>query len=572
MNLFAKKTLVFLLVGFFCLPLMGQNIEEAIDGYQKPDSVNVIDGFQEPDNNALDVFQEPDSNNVKEVIHLSSQEPLDFTILPPANIRNWNTVKEGEQVNLKIAVNNAGMERHWYYVIEGDELGASIDTLGNFTWIPSYDLVDRLEKEKIIIVQFEVRNEQGHVARKSVDFTVLHVNRPPVVGDLKNFYVQANVDNTYRIDLNMVTDPDNDPIVFRPIPQIMPEGAQLSENGIFKWKPSVRQFNSLAKEPIILSFIVEDQPAKAQTRSSFTILVTQMDLPPEIAMIPNVTRVVTKENENVNFKFFLSDPNGDEDIADFNLISDDLRVTNKYLIQNSLTQWEFVWMPGYDFVRDGMDSIAFDLTFFVVDKSRLRSEKRVRIKVLNTPNQEQIDRTYYSQYRGSLTRIWDLLQQLEEREKDYYKRLRKATRGRTRLAITDASVGAVTAMSPLMIEDPKSKKMVTGIGGTTTMTMGTLKAANVINKSPNEIIQNLNKIIEKKNELLVHGNVYARRYSSVVSRRDKDYQKDSENLLSRLLLRDVATLELDAGWMNPKPPNDDAIKHVFPDFIADLNL
>jgi hypothetical protein len=208
----------------------------------------------------------------------------------------------------------------------------------------------------------------------------------------------------------------------------------------------------------------------------------------------------------------------------------------------------------------------------VVDKSHLRAEKKVRVRVLNTENQEQIDRMYYSQYRGSLSRIWDLMQQLEEKEKEYYKRLRRATRGRTRLAITDASVGAVTAMSPLVIEDQKNKQLVTGIGGTTTMTMGTLKAANVIAKPPNEIIQSLNKIIEKKNELMVHGNVYARRYAAVVSRRDKDFQRDSENLLARLLLKDVATLELDAGWRNPKKATDDAIKDIFPDFIADLNL
>lgn len=499
------------------------------------------------------------------------QDSLSFQIIPPPT-SDWHKINEGETRTFKVVIDQPTSAQYWYYVLDGDLYGATIDSSGNFSWTPSFDLVDRIEEERTIPLTIEVKNDDDQQARKTIDFTIKHTNRPPKVGDLKNFYVQANVENRYHIDLNLVTDPDNDPLIFKSIPSLMPEGASLTENGIFTWKPSIRQFNRLKSTPINMSFIVEDQPSNAQVKGFFNILVTQMDLPPEITMVPSVKQIEAKENETINFKFFLSDPNGDEDIERFDVISEDLRINEKQLIKNATTQWEFIWTPGYDFVRDGMESLSVDLTFYVVDKTYLRDELKVNIRIINTENQEQIDKTYYAQYRSTLIRIWDLMVQLEQKEKELYARLKKARKGKTRLAITDASLGAITALSPFVIEDQKSKQMVSGIGGTTVMTMGTLEAASVIAKSPNEFIQNLNKVIEKKNELLLHGNVFARRYSTVLSRREKDFQKDSENLLSRLLLKDVATLELDAGWKNTKKPSDQALKNAFPDYVEDNNL
>ncbi len=499
------------------------------------------------------------------------QDSLSFQIIPPPT-SDWQKINEGETRTFKVVIDQPTSAQYWYYVLDGDLYGATIDSSGNFSWTPSFDLVDRIEEERTIPLTIEVKNDDDQQARKTIDFTIKHTNRPPKVGDLKNFYVQANVENRYHIDLNLVTDPDNDPLIFKSIPSLMPEGASLTENGIFTWKPSIRQFHRLKSTPINMSFIVEDQPSNAHVKGFFNILVTQMDLPPEITMVPSVKQIEAKENETINFKFFLSDPNGDEDIERFDVISEDLRINEKQLVKNATTQWEFIWTPGYDFVRDGMESLSVDLTFYVVDKTYLRDELKVNIKIINTENQEQIDKTYYAQYRSTLIRIWDLMVQLEQKEKELYARLKKARKGKTRLAITDASLGAITALSPFVIEDQKSKQMVSGIGGTTVMTMGTLEAASVIAKSPNEFIQNLNKVIEKKNELLLHGNVFARRYSTVLSRREKDFQKDSENLLSRLLLKDVATLELDAGWKNTKKPSDQALKNAFPDYVEDNNL
>jgi len=237
------------------------------------------------------------------------------------------------------------------------------------------------------------------------------------------------------------------------------------------------------------------------------------------------------------------------------------------LVKNAKTQYEFIWQPGYDFVKEIEDSLTFDLNFYVVDGTYLRDERQIRVTVIDTENQEKIDAGLYAQYRTALIRVWDLYSQLSEKEDEYYKKLKKARKGKTTLAITDASLGAVTALSPVVIENQNNQKLVSGIGGTTVMTMGTLEAADVIAKSPSEIIQKLNRVIEKKNELLMHGNVFARRYSTTLNRRDKDFIKDTENLLARLIIKDVATLELNAGWQNKKRPKDENLRSVFPDFV-----
>jgi len=515
----------------------------------------------------VQVLIDEEVDEESEIINFKNDDVLDLEIILPAG-NEWQKINEGEKLEFKVTVVGGQDQNYTYSILNSNQdLKYFIDSSGVVQWIPSFNLVGRLEKEKSFPLTIEVTNDSNQVARETVDILVAHINRPPDVGDLKNMYVKYNEENTYQIDMNTVNDPDEDPLVFRSIPQIMPEGASLTENGVFTWKPSLRQFNRLKNEPIELGFIVEDQPYKDQAKGSFNILITQMDLPPEITMIPKYDHITTKENETVNLKFFLSDPNGDEDIQEFNLVSEDLRVKGDNLVKNARTQYEFIWEPGYDFVRDVEDSVTFDLNFYVVDGAYLRDEHQVKITVVDTENQEKIDAGLYTQYRTALVRVWDLYAQLSEKEDEYYKKLKKARKGKTTLAITDASLGAVTALSPVLIENQNNQKLVSGIGGTTVMTMGTLEAADVIAKSPSEIIQRLNRVIEKKNELLMHGNVFARRYNTTLNRRDKDFIKDTENLLSRLIIKDVATLELNAGWQNNKKAKDEILRNVFPDFV-----
>lgn len=482
----------------------------------------------------------------------------------------WNVVNEGETLAFSLEVE--GDDDLYFYSISNGKLpGMEMDSLGNFTWTPGFDLVDRLEEHKTFQVIFEVENSNHEKRSRQADFTVLHTNRPPEIKELKPFYIKYGSKNTYTIEANAVSDPDNDPWVFKSIPSQMPEGLTLSENGKFEWSPSLSQYRRLRSEPLMLGFIIEDQPGKMQTRGLLQIRATHLDLPPEISVMPDLSSIKIRENETVNLKFFLSDPNGDENIMEFNFLSEDRRVDTSSLVKNTMTQYEFIWTPGYDFVVGGLDSITFDLTFYVVDKTNLRENKVITVTVYDTENLIEKERQLYSAYRSALSRASALLLQLEEKEKQLKKDVKKARSGKRNRAIIDASLGAATGLSPVFLES-QPQKYVSGIGGTTVMTLGTLEATEVIGRSSKELTERLNFVLEKKNEIQMKGDIFARKYAFSSSRLSPDFDKDISTFLSTMNLKNLATLELDAGWENKnQPPSDRNIKRFFNDFNAQFD-
>lgn len=494
-----------------------------------------------------------------------AQNPAMKLLLPISP--GWNVVSEGETLAFSLEVE--GEDDIYFYSISNGHLpGMKLDSLGNFTWTPEYDLVERLEEHKTFQVIFEVENSKYEKRSRQADFTVLHANRPPEIKELKPFYIKYGSKNTYTIEANAVSDPDNDPWVFKSIPTQMPEGLTLSENGKFEWTPSLSQYRRLRSEPLLLGFIIEDQPGKIQTRGQLQIRATHLDLPPEISIMPDLSSIKMKENESINLKFFLSDPNGDENIHEFNFLSEDRRVDSSSLVKNTMTQYEFIWTPGYDFVLGGLDSITFDLTFYVIDKTNLRENKVITVTVYETENLIEKERQLYSAYKSALSRATALLLQLEEKEKELKRDVKKARSGKRNRAIIDASLGAATGLSPVFL-DNQPQKYVSGLGGTTVMTLGTLEATEVIGRSSKELTERLNFVLEKKNELQMKGDIFARKYAFSTSRLSSDFEKDLGTYLSTMNLKNLATLELDAGWENKnQAPSDRQIKRYFNDFNA----
>ena len=124
----------------------------------------------------------------------------------------WNILNENEELSFQVKTSNP--EKRVVFTIEGtDNLGIRFDTLGNFYWKPSYDLVDRVSKTKDFTVFFQANWADGRRNRKPITFTVNHVNRPPVVEELPVFYVKQSTHNGYQISSDYVFDPDGDPIV-----------------------------------------------------------------------------------------------------------------------------------------------------------------------------------------------------------------------------------------------------------------------------------------------------------------------------------------------------------------------
>jgi hypothetical protein len=310
---------------------------------------------------------------------------------------------------------------------------------------------------------------------------------------------------------------------------------------------------------------VEDQPYKAQMEGTIRIQASEVDLPPEISVVPNESKFVISEDETLNLKFYLSDPNGEDDNMAFDFVSENSGVPKSALVKNDPIQYEFVWSPGYDFFTEPGDSGSFNIVFFVMDKTNHRNEKKIKVTVNDAENLVEKDRLLYSQYRTGLVRVWELLEELKEKEKELRKKYDKAKKGKTSRAVTSASLGAVTGLSPVFLEGD-TQKLTSGLGGTASMTLGTLEASNVIGTAPSDIMEQLSFVVQKMNELQVQGDIFAAKYALSISRRGSDFSSELKKLIELTNMKNLPKLGLDSNWNTNKQASDKNIKKTFKDF------
>jgi len=477
----------------------------------------------------------------------------------------WNSLAEGKQLAFKIYALDSIVP---IFTLEGaDGFAMQFDSLGNFHWKPSFDFVDRLEKQKEINVMVQAVWLDGRRERKPLNFTVLHQNRPPVVEDLPVFYVRQASANRYQIPSEYVNDPDGDPLVFKSIQSQLPEGVVLSSLGLLTWTPSRNQFINLKNNPLLLEFVVQDQPEKAETHGKIRIAQTQLDLPSEMLLVPGDSIFTIKEDERINLKIYVSDPNGDDNINSVGFIPSDSRISGSSFVQNTTSQSEFTWSPGYFFVEEVEKEKNVDLTFFALDKSNNRVQKKVRIKVLDTENMEEKDKFLYQKYRTSLVQAKSLLDLLDDNNEKLNKAYKQAKKGKKNRSILNASLGATTGLAPVAIpNDPAAYKAVSAIGGTTVMTLGTLEATEVVGKSRSDIIEKMKINVEIRNQLQLEADNFARKYSLKSMRRGKEFDPDRDKLLPIINNQKLVILELDASKPGFTNYDNKELKKTFPDF------
>ncbi|MBO0951768.1 hypothetical protein J2I46_24510 [Fibrella sp. HMF5405] len=500
-----------------------------------------------------------------------AQDPKSLQISLPQQ-PEWNVVAEGQSIRFALKTTGNAADSVTYSIAQGMLDGMTFDSLGHFSWTPGYDLADRLKTTRTVPVIFEVRNRRGESATQLVEFKVQHVNRPPVVEELLPFYVRFQTQNVYKFDPKQVYDADGDPVAFIAIPDQMPEGSKLSAQGELTWTLSKNQFNQLRAKPIYIEFWVEDQPAKIRTKGRLKVDVTQMDLPPVISVVPKERTYRVRENATINLKFYLADPNGDDDISTFDFLSTDQRIPKSALVKNTNNQYEFIWAPGYDFVRDPNDTLRLDLTFFVLDKAQNRDEQTIAITVLNTINEEAKDRYTYALYNQALVQAWNLVTQLDEKEAELKRDYRKAKGGKRNRSVANASLGAVTGVAPAVtnaqssVQAQSNQRLISAIGGTAVLTMGTLEATEVIGKSMKDLLDRYNYVLGKKSELQNKGDVFAREFALKSARRSPEFIKRLDEFRNAMSLSGLVALELDANWQNKKEATDKALKRTFKDF------
>jgi hypothetical protein len=487
-------------------------------------------------------------------------------ILPDSAYRH--SVKEGQTINFRVTVAEPVMPR---YTLEGiNGYNIQFDTLGNFSWTPPFELVDRLEKQKEINLLFQAAWKDGRKVRAPVNFTIFHQNRPPELDDLPVFYVKQASPNAYQISLDYVRDHDGDPVVFKSVQSQMPEGAALSPSGLLTWTPSRNQFNNLKNNPLTIDFIVQDQPERAEVIGKIKIAQTQLDLPPEMFLVPGDTSFTIREDERVNFKLGVTDPNGDENISNVGFVSSDSRVLKTCLTENSPVQFEFTWSPGYSFVAEVQKFVVVNLVFFALDKSSNRVQRKVKIKVLDSENLDEVDKVMYQKYRNSLIQAKILIDELDENRKVLNKAYKQAKKGKKNRAILNAGLGATTGLSPVTLPTDPSK-IVSAVGGTTVLTLGTLEATEVVGKSKNDILDKLKINVEIANQLQIEGDNLARKYALKSARREKrkEFEDDREKLLPIINNQKLVMLELDASRPAYKKLSNAEIKKTFADFTEE---
>lgn len=476
----------------------------------------------------------------------------------------WNVLNENQNLSFRVKTSNNTNVR---FSLEGAEnLGISFDTVGKFQWIPSFEVVDRVQKAKEFTVIFQADWKDGGRSRKAVTFTVNHVNRPPVVEEVPAFYVKQSNLNNYQISGDYVYDPDGDPLVFKSLQSQMPEGSGLSSQGILSWAPSRSQFTLLKNNPIFIEFIAQDQPEKAETRGRIKVAQTQLDLPSEILIVPPDTLFTIKEDESLNLKIYISDPNGDDNVRNTGFITTDSRIVATSLKENTPLQYEFIWMPGYDFTDDSRKTLTADVTFFTLDKSHNRTLKKIRVKVNDAENLIKKDAHLFQKYRGNLVDAYLLIHQLDANQKKLNQEYKKARKGKKNRSILNASLGAVTGLSPVVIDQPDQSKIVSGIGGTTVLTLGTLEATEVIGRSKESIMERIKNGIEIRNRVQAAGDEFARKYVLKSTRRNSEFDKDIEKLRATLNDQRIVLLELDSFSRNPSRIEDRELKKVFVDY------
>ncbi len=476
----------------------------------------------------------------------------------------WNILSEGDELNFQLTVRDSIPPKH--YRVEGIEFtGIQFDTLGNFSWRPSFDLVDRLQRQKDFNVIFEAVWKDGRRIRTPVTLTILHKNRPPVIEELPVVYVKMASANSFQIPREYVRDPDGDPVTFRAIQESLPQGANLSSLGLFTWSPSRNQFYDLGDKQKVIDFVVEDQPAKAATAGKLRIAQTQMDLPPELLIVPGDSTFVMKENDVISLKLYVSDPNGDNNIAQVGFVSSDIHVPTESFKENTKVQSEFIWRPGYDFVEEAEKTKSTELFFYAIDNANNRVQRKITVTVQDTENIEEKDKLSYTKYKNSLIQAKGLIDQLDANHESLTKAYKKAKRGKKHRALINASLGATTGLSPVVLATDESK-VVSAIGGTTVLTLGTLEATELLGKSKSDILEKMKVNLEIRNQLQLAADNFARKYALKSARRGQDLDIDRDKLLPLINNQKLVILEMDASKPSYRNYSNKELKKTFPDF------
>ncbi len=265
------------------------------------------------------------------------------------------TVDEGQLLTFKLNGHDPDKEDqnklHYaaYHLPEGATFNPQTAT---FTWKPTYDQSGNYKNILFVLTSGPLSDSV------TVDITVKHVNRPPVISPLKNFTVDENKLLRFKISAHDPDKEDKGKLKYRA--ENLPEGARFFPDSlVFRWKPTFEQ--SGVYDNVL--FIVQD-PAGLSDTARTTITVNHVNRPPVLAAIPAQT---VDENQPLTIVLKGSDPDKED--------QGKLTYSGNPLPEGAQLQGNtFTWTPNYD------QSGKYKITFTVSD-GRLSNSKTVAITV-----------------------------------------------------------------------------------------------------------------------------------------------------------------------------------------------
>src|SRR5262249_20690134 len=122
------------------------------------------------------------------------------------------------------------------------------------------------------------------------------------------------------------------------------------------------------------------------------------------------------------------------------------------------------------------------------------------------------DKLLNSKYSQSMTSAYQLLMLLDRSYETLQKQYNKARKGKKNRTVLNASLGAVTGLSPIVLPTDQSKT-VSVVGGTSVLTLNSLEAGQVIGKNAGEYQNQIKTNRDLRNQLQLKGNYFARKYA-----------------------------------------------------------
>ncbi len=286
------------------------------------------------------------------VIHVDRKPVLET--VPP------QTVDENQLLTIQLKGSDPDKEDQNALSYKAENLpeGAEFDAQkALFSWTPTYDQSGEYKNVLFIFTAGALSDSA------SVDITVNHVNRPPVMDEISAKSVDENKQLHFAVKGSDPDVEDKGKIVFSA--ENLPEGAKFNADSLtFTWTPTYEQSGNYQ-----VTFKVQDTEGLSADKT-VNITVNNVNRPPTLADIPPQT---IDENKSLTVTLEGKDPDKED--------ASKLQYTADKLPQGAVLQDnEFSWTPTYD--QSGEYTINFTVSDGEFKESK---EMKITVNHVNRP-------------------------------------------------------------------------------------------------------------------------------------------------------------------------------------------